>query len=213
MKKIARMVEIPREWTKARVQEMYPGFTVVGAPFGYFHAVQETRCVFVDYSWGEVLKAVKAHLTGNGLPVPADLNLQMMDHWCEITSSPLCAEEDLLMDERRSFMDMSAQFLRAMQDVAHNGTVDQAEAERRASICATCDFNKEAQFSQCFGCSAQTAAAKIAKMVLGKSTTKDSLLKYCRVCHCKLDLKVWPHKDSMDTPNLRAKWPSFCWMK
>jgi hypothetical protein len=204
--------EIPK-WTQAKVREWYPGYTVLGSTYGWFAPVHDTKVVFVDLSWKEVMKAVTAHMRGNGVPVPADLSLQLMEEYCRVTGSNACGEEDTTASERQKFMTMASRFLRAMEDAATNGLVSQEEAERRAAICVQCPYNQAEKFSFCGGCSAKTAAAKLARFALGRSTPLDGDLKTCSVCSCRLSLKVWVRREAMDEPSLRDKWAPSCWMR
>lgn len=213
---IIRQVETPVEWTRERLAGMYPGYTILGDAKGFFCPIEETRVVYVNYTWPELVRAVRKHLEANRLPVPADLSLEMQARFCEISKSKFCAEHDPYVTERESFMADSQRFLRAMQDAAINGLVDQAEAERRAAICAACPQNQDQRFTWCFSCSAKTAAAKLAKLTLGVSTSRDGELKHCRVCHCDLKLKPWVRREVMDEPKFRGKWENEvvkCWMR
>lgn len=211
---IARQIECPREWTKTRIQGLYPDFVGIGDKFGWWIPVEETKTFFVSYGWNELVRMVSAHLKGNGIHIPADLNLEMMARYCELTKSPACAPDDPYATERQSFMRDSQRFLRAMEDaVMHGGLVDQAEAERRAAICEACPQNQPSKWMWCFGCSVRTAAAKLASMTLGVSTSHDANLKQCGVCHCNLKLKVFCGKEVMSEPQFAKLWPDHCWMR
>lgn len=212
-KVIIRHTEIPKEWTQKRLKTLYPDAAVVGDNYGYWHHVKQTNVVFVSMDWRGLVKAVVAHLKGNELPVPADINFEMMVEYCYNTGSPNCAEEDGNEGERQHYMTMASRFLRAMEDAVVNGLVDQTEAERRAEICSKCPKNTDEKFRWCMGCSAQTAAAKVARFTLGRSTSYDDRLKNCSVCHCVNNLKVHVRREAMDYPELRDKWWSDCWMR
>lgn len=205
------------KWNRQKLTDKYPelaDYFWLGDSYGWWFAVEATRTVFISYGWGSLVKMVAAHLKGNELHIPADLNLEMMARYCELTGAPECAESDPNASERQSFMRDSQRFLRAMEDaLMHDGLVDQDEAERRAEICSRCPFNDKEKFSWCFGCATKTAAAKLAKLSLGLSTSRDAQLKTCGVCHCKLQLKVWCGREVMDEPQFRREWWTECWMK
>lgn len=210
---LIRNVETPNEWTRERLAQMFPGWTILGDLKGFFCPIEETRVVFVNFTWNELVRAVRKHLAANEIAIPADLDLEMQARYCEITKSGACAESDPYATERQSFMEDSSRFLRAMQDAVLHGLVPREEAERRASICAGCPMNKPPQFSWCFSCSAATAAAKLAKLTLGVSTSYDDKLAFCRVCHCKLQLKVHVAREAMAESKFEKRWPSeTCWM-
>lgn len=214
---LANTMQCPK-WNRHKLVERWPELADhywLGDNYGWWFVVSDTRTVFISYGWESLVKSVRAHLKGNGLPIPADLNLEMMARYCELTGAPECAEHDPNATERQTFMQDSQRFLRAMQDAVINGLVDQAEAERRAAICSACPQNKEQQFQWCMGCAAQTAATKLAKMTLGVHTSHDAKLHHCRICHCDLKLKPWVRREAMDEPQFRTKWENEvvkCWM-
>lgn len=214
MSVLVSTMEIPKQWTRERVMAMFPGATHVGSTYGWFHYIPETNVVIQDLGWMELVRLVTKHLHGNGIHVPADLNLCMMAEYCRLTNSPACAEDDPNQSERQAFWEDAQRFLRAMEDaVMNDGLVDQAEAERRGALCASCPQNQPEKFGVCFGCSARTAAAKLAKMTLGLSTSHDSKLLTCKNCHCKNALKIWCRREIMDEPRFRDGWEKdHCWM-
>jgi len=68
--------------------------------------------------------------------------------------------------------------------------VDQAEAERRAAICAACPKNVAA--TGCATCGAMsTARALISKLTGPRVTSRDSALENCCVCLCSCKTIVW----------------------
>lgn len=210
---IARTIEVPREWSKDRVKSLYPDYLILGSPYGWFYAVEETKTCFINYGWRELVRDVNKHLKGNGIHVPADLNLEMMAEFCRVTSSPSCAESDPDASERQRYMTMASRFLRAVEDAVMNGLVQQDEADRRAEICSRCPHNVKEKFRWCVGCAAQSAAAKLAKFALNKSTPHDGQINSCDVCFCNLPLKVWVRREGMDYPELRKDWWEECWMR
>lgn len=211
---IIRQVETPVEWTRERLAGMYPGYTILGDAKGFFCPIEETRVVYVNYTWNELVRAVRKHLEANRLPVPADLSLEMQARFCEISKSKFCAEHDPYVTERENFMRQSSRFLRAMESAAVDGLVSQEEAERRAALCSVCPHNKAETWNFCLGCNAKSAAARVAKFVMGTSTSLDHALKTCEICSCRLTAKVWINKEAMQEPELKDKWPAEgCWMR
>lgn len=213
MKTIVRTTECP-PWTKAQILKFHPGYTVLGSSYGWFAPVHETKVVFVDYGWKDVVAAVRKHRKGNGLPEHADLNYELMVEYCQTTDSTACAEVDTQATERATYMTDLSRFLRAMDDALIQGNiVEQQEAERRAEICSRCPKNQPEKFNWCMGCAAKTVAASIAKRTLDVKTSYDAQLKTCHVCHCVLTLKVFCNRDLMDYPELKDQWWEECWMR
>jgi hypothetical protein len=209
---ILRQTEIPKEWTQKRIREKFPTSTIVGSQYGYWFHVEQTNVVFVEMDWRGLVKSVTAHLKGNGHPVPADIDYQMMVAYCAGTNSPACGEEDLTESLRQRYMTMASRFLRAMEDAVMHGLVPQEEAERRSAICARCPQNQAPAYSVCEGCSAAAWTARVAKLALGRSTSNDHLLRHCAICSCDNKLKVFVRKEAMKYPELEGKWDSACWM-
>jgi len=77
--------------------------------------------------------------------------------------------------------------------------VDQAEAERRAQICAGCKFNIKVEENCGAGCAAirkeveklaRGFATKFTKLIGGKRTKWDHQLHVCRICRCENKAKI-----------------------
>lgn len=211
---IARQVECPREWTKQRLQGMFPDATILGTNYGYWFFVPETNCLFIDHSWKELVRQVAKHLKGNNVAVPADLNTAMMEEFCSLTGSPLCAEDDKSAPERQRLFMQAGRFLRTITDFVAKGAhfVSQEEAERRSSICAQCPFNHP-DMASCTGCAAKTAIAQLARFAIGRSTPLDGSLRTCASCGCKLAIKVHLPIETMNHHDLKDRWHSSCWMR
>lgn len=91
--------------------------------------------------------------------------------------------------------------------------VDQAEAERRAAICARCPMN--VQVRACLSCKgAEGIKGLIHKVTGGNVTSVDKDLYNCRVCTCSLKTIVWIKPEILAkgfTDSQRARTPSCCW--
>lgn len=102
-------------------------------------------------------------------------------------------------------------FLKAMVGYAKTGfqPVSQSEANRRASLCASCHNN---QFGKgCRGCGVQG----LRRLIKGhRSTPYDGALKTCALCGCDNQASVWiPLKAFGYTQADANAWPSFCWKR
>ena len=208
MKTLVRTIEIPK-FTKGRIQALFPGYSLIGDPYGWFYPIEQTKVVVVSYGWPSLIEAVKAHLKGNGVEEPLTLELQMADFMCQHVPE-WCEEISAEKEAKVSAWKMMKSFYRAVEATWHEGQVSQEEADRRAAICAVCPFNTEQIVNFCVGCSTRGLVAKIAGYIQSKQTSKDESLKICSKCGCDLKLKVWMQKKGMENPEI--EWPSWCWM-
>ena len=158
---------------------------------------------------------VRQHLDANRIAVPPGLdelvedmacrNLGKWDHWC--TDAPVPVAAGARARSRWNVRDV----LRFLKTIIAWGSktgfafVDQAEAERRAAICATCPLN--VQVSGCLGCS---GVSKLVRHIRNKRTTSfDPNLHTCEACGCELKVKVLVPLDVID--NTGVEYPEHCW--
>lgn len=96
--------------------------------------------------------------------------------------------------------------------LAGSPLVEPDEAERRAAICAGCLYNAPYK-SGCGGTCAELVAL-VDRLIGGAKTSHDARLKACAVCKCSIPAKIWIDKsilDAVDTAEVKAKYPSWCW--
>lgn len=75
--------------------------------------------------------------------------------------------------------------------------VDQAEADRRARICALCP--KNVPVSGCTGCGTmQDAKARLSAITGERKTSADPYLRGCCICGCNCATIVWIRKDILE---------------
>lgn len=162
------------------------------------------------------MESIRAHRKANTLPPVSED--QAMDQLCKTLPPGWCKHEE----EGRSFVNTRLRFgdiangMRAYLSLITSGfqTVDQAEADRRAKICASCYMNITPQ-----GCG---ACVKLSRLVTGdlaqKKTAHDKHLvnKACAVCHCGTQSIVhFPMLllNKADTSDKQEAYPNFCWRK
>lgn len=90
--------------------------------------------------------------------------------------------------------------------------VDQAEAERRAAICAGCPMNQP--LNDCPHC--REAINALAQKMGGLSTSRDGELKACSVCGCELKASVHVNLEAQQRvlkPEMSARLPEWCWKR
>lgn len=185
--------------------------------FRYRHAETGWLSKAVDhYNW--ILEIV-GHRRGNSLPpiTVADAENQL----CQTLPPGWCEHDD---GERsgRSWVNTRLNWsqivegTKAYVDLILSGfkTVEQEEANRRASICASCYLKTPPQ-----GCG---SCLKIAQLIVGdvaaKTTPHDSYLvnQACSVCSCPVKSIVhFPLSalDKADSPEKQEAFPTFCWRK
>lgn len=97
-----------------------------------------------------------------------------------------------------------------MNAAPEDRVVDQAEAERRASICRSCPMNR--RVDGCLGCG---GVLKVVQELVGaRDTTHDGALESCQVCHCFLRAKIWVGMSVLRQveEGLNREYPDHCWM-
>jgi hypothetical protein len=209
MKALVRAIEIPK-FNKDRIKSLFPGYSLIGDPYGWFYPVEQTKVVVVSYGWSSLIEAVKAHLKGNGIEEPLTLELQMADFMCQHVPE-WCEEMNPEREQKVSAWKMMKSFYRAVEATWHEGQVSQEEADRRAAICAQCPKNVDKVTEFCIGCYARGLVSKVNDLLGSKRTAHDEKLKVCGACHCQLSLKVWMAKSGMTDESIQ--WAEECWMR
>lgn len=146
-------------------------------------------------------------------PLPLDLAQAFQDAFCRANPRVHCEAVAPVTNETRTLNAGDViRFLRVLREWIGEGRelVPQAEAERRAEICAGCRYNVHVA-----GCSVcQGLAAKVTEIVGARSTRVDAQLQGCAICACEnksqvhLPLAVL-HKGV--TPEM--EFPDWCWKK
>ena len=209
MNELIRTIEIPR-FDKAKLTAMFPGYAVTGDSYGWFYAVEETRTVLISYGWDSLISDVKNHLAGNGIKESLTIEMQMAHAMCQHVPQ-WCQEIRPEKEAKISAWKMMKKFYKAVEASWHLGQVDQAEAERRAAICATCPKNTDQLTEFCIGCHTRDLVVKMAGFIQSKSTSQDAKLKTCAACHCRLSLKV--HFPLSVEKDPGVDFPDWCWSK
>lgn len=121
---------------------------------------------------------------------------------------------------KQSFSKMVLKFTQVVSNMLKQGwnLEDQAEAERRASICADCPMNlpsKEARKGICSGCQKLSDAAlkKLAPTLLqGRVTSHNDKLKTCAGCGCDNSIAIWIPLDVIKrTVETKTAYDPRCW--
>jgi hypothetical protein len=182
--------------------------------FRYTHA--ETGHVTKARTYNEWVSAAKAHRVGNNLSIPDNFVEQMEDQLCMLLPPEWCQFEDpnrRWVDTRFSIEDLSSG-MRVFSTWMDEGRpfVEQAEAERRARICAGCPMN--VQVHGCAPC--HKLVHWISGNLFQRKTKHDGQLKACAVCRCANQAQIWFPLEILaegDTEEKQLLYPSFCWKK
>ena len=87
--------------------------------------------------------------------------------------------------------------------------VEQAEAERRAKICANCNQNLHGICTSCAGSEFFDIFGWFIRA--GKKTPYDSALDTCAICKCLLRVKPWISMSTLSELS-RHEYPEHCWL-
>lgn len=168
----------------------------------------ETTAVFYGLSYWAVRDAVRNHRAAMKLDLSSGWEERFQDELCRQNEEVICDRmkkanavpaSGITLDDLKRFMNTL---------ISQRGElVDKEEAERRATICATCPKNTVVR--GCWGC---FGLGKLVQLFLGKNgTSKDRALDACSVCKCVLRAKVWLKLETIDNSGL--EYPDHCWQK
>jgi hypothetical protein len=166
----------------------------------------------------------RAHRIANNLPIPIDIQGEAENHVCEQLVKKGFGDKCVRSDGshlphttrlRMIFDDVSRGTITIMQHVlGGRDTVEQPEAERRAAICAKCDFNVEIQ--DCGGCRSKLVANVVKQVVGGAETSYDKQLQSCYWCGCFNAAQVHVKLEYLQKhlpSDLNDSLPNDCWKK
>lgn len=168
---------------------------------------------FLAHAWAYVdwVNVQMAHLQANQRSIPPNLGELMQTQLCQSLQPGWCKYDDPSRPRPSTVMgwnDVLAgvkTFSRWM--AAGAKYVPQAEADRRASVCAKCYLN--VNIEGCSGCQ-----AAVQEVVRDKHSKFDNSLRACAVCKCFLKAKVHFPMDILDTEadKVQEMYPGFCWL-
>lgn len=171
-------------------------------------------------TYSDLLAAVKSHRRANNLPIGTAFEDEIQNDLCSALppTSKDCYECEGSVTPppvpRGTTIDDAIRFIQTMGAALKSGAgfVSQEEAERRAEICAGCEFN--VRIGGCSSC--RNLVKWVTGTIGGRHTSKDADLKGC--AHCGCENRVAVHIDlaaqqSSLTETLNAQLPDFCWKK
>jgi len=182
---------MPIEFEMLRTTETPPG--------GYKWTEPTTGKTFEHYDYTAFTNAIRDFHIGNEIPLAPDWREQVKSDMCSqnrVKWGSLCRRVDAPKGVRPFSIEAAKSFVKFMAGWLSKGGgyVDQAEAERRAEICAGCEFNQVAVAS-CGSC--YNAVLEAIHGIVGKRETKYSdKLESCKVCSCSNRVSVWMPLDA-----------------
>ena len=181
-------------------------------PGGWRYIQPETGFEFRDATLRLVAKQVRAHRAANGLPA-GDPFADIQDFVCAQlpAGSDLCTQVlagDYALKKHFTMDDVKRFIQAAVEALGGRGLVDQDEADRRASICATCPLNTTV--GGCWRC--KGLAEWLFRLIGARQTAGSGRLNQCGVCGCAIKAKVWLPLDVAQRVSDGYKFPSWCWL-
>ncbi len=165
-------------------------------PGGFYWMEPTTKRIFKHYARDAFFNEIRDHRLNQGIPIEPDWQARIEDHMCR--ENPQWGREVCQRTERygerrpfslaamQSFINVMLTWITGMLK-GREVFVPQKEAERRAAICMTCEFNAPIP-SSCGACAQKIAQALT--IVGGKKTPFDDKLGACALCSCALTVAV-----------------------
>lgn len=184
-------------------------------PGGFQYLVDESRTLFKEVSYRDLVKKVIAHLKANNLPVPMNIEERIHEYGCQNIPPGWC-EHGLIAGDTVAIIGFgeALEFTRTMGQWLARGEMTSAEeSDRRAHICGSCPFNQGAHCPTCVMGRMRDAVESFAAW---RKTKYDSNLQICQKCGCSLKLKVLVPLDILQKNMPQAKLdslPDWCWLK
>lgn len=152
---------------------------------------------------------VVKHRMNNGLPVGPEIDQHVMDQICA-RAPDSCESNDGTTPRRHVNGGDVVHFLNILKtwlSTSGEKFVSQAEADRRASICASCP--KNVPVHGCLGC--QNLAGVLMNTIGHKVTPFNSVLHGCAVCSCSLPALVWAPSAVLPPARMEDGYVPQCW--
>lgn len=185
-------------------------------PGGWKYRVPQTGQWFEGPSLANLIDQLKAHYAANGYDVPGDLEQKIEDSTCARMPDYCTGNNPAPLKPQLALtFHTVVQGSKTLLSWFANGRefVSTEKAEKRASVCAGCQFNEPPE--GCTGCNIRSLRALVEKLVGGRKTSLDSRLKSCRVCYCQLAAKVWLPQPILwrhMEDEQKERLPAHCWL-
>jgi hypothetical protein len=174
-------------------------------PPGFIFKDSRTGIVHKDISLFAIFPKVAQSWAANGIEPPQNWKAVIVHEMCEQNPHIECREEG--EPEYHMTFGGVVRFANSVRKWIAKGMpfVSKDEAERRASICSQCHFNKP--IGICWNC--HELLKWVGERVGWPETSQDAKLRGCVKCKCVLRLKVHLPLDAVD--NTGVNFPPHCW--
>lgn len=197
------------------MQQLLEHNTVPPDGFRYFQP--ETKTIVTGGDYMDLFVNVKKHRLANNIPLGPLWQAEVEDQLCKRLPAGFCREQDVgklpvNVSVRVDWptIERGAQVF-VNWALAGAPTVDQATADARALICASCYYNVGGNS----GCRSCGSAVNLIKRAVGpRRTASEAFLKTCAVCRCFNAIQVWFPIDQLAkgvSSDMNSLWPDFCW--
>lgn len=186
-------------------------------PPGGFRYLQTDTGVWLHApSWGELVKAVKAHRKANSIPFGAELEQEIETQLCSTLPPGHCSYGQDQHRKRakmigRPSMKKFMELTRTMIQMSGKELVPLPTANQHAEICRKCHYNQRPD--GCTSCAMGDLVGLLAGFSLPK-TEHDAHLHGCMLCGCSLRAKVhFPADVLARTSQDLEAFPEWCWIR
>jgi hypothetical protein len=184
---------------------------------GWRYRVPETGFLVKCGSFLQLHLFTRDHYIANSRPVPANIEELLIEFMCK--NGAECEFENVPVNAMRKGRSLEiSDVIRFTGSLIHmyatGGKVDQAEAERRAAICAGCPHNVPT--SGCLGCNSAALKRTVQALAQHGQTSVDSQLQSCEFCGCLTRSLVWFPIETLSRFTNAAEnneLPAHCWKK
>lgn len=199
-------------------------------PPGHFHfTCPETGYAIETLSKEELFHKIENHYRENDIPLKEGWQDEVEDRICQGLPPGWCSfveeKDQLKMGSPHSLCQITKKDLingifsltnLLLKFIGRKEIyVSEEEAEKRAEICAKCNFN--VSVNACMGCHGmQTLLTQVAKVKGSRKTKWDHILKNCCKCKCRNEAIVHIRKDILLTGQSEKdvlEYPVWCWKR
>jgi len=188
-------------------------------PGGFKYFVKATKTWLKAPDWKTIVQRARGHHQANGIDIPENLPELIEDQLCAALPPGHCNYED---GQPVVLHRTSLGFAEVIRGTATLGDwlihgkklVPDAEANRRAAICAACPFNREIE--GCTSCNANALHSIANRVTGGRNAAFAHQLNACWFCGCSNRAQVWLPLDILQRhlpEELNGQLPDQCWKK
>lgn len=185
-------------------------------PGGFRYLCPETQTWINAPSMGELIAKAEQHRLANKLAIPEEFKAHVEAQLCSFSPPGTCKHEAgvaMSGPRRLTFQEVvGATMMLGSWFLKGTPKVEQAEAERRATICLSCPMNQN--FDGCTTCAERDLREAMVGFMGDSKTPYDAALHSCFACGCTLKAAVWFPLEVLRktiTPEIKAQLPAHCW--